>query len=255
MLTTLTRAQGLQAGRLELHWAAQILATIANSLGDAKDDFSHTALRVENGRLQVNVGNVTLSLDGGGALQIARGADARTLPLVGLTFEQALEESVYGLKAVRVDVEEISRLEHDLPAHPVADGGAFEPFPPEAAEILRWLSAGAAALAPLEDFGPLYIWPHHFDVARLRKVREERTVGAGLSPGDGSYDEPYFYVTPWPYPDADKELPPLSVGTWHREGWTGAVLRGSEILDADNRAETLSTFLREAVAAATQLAF
>lgn len=58
-----------------------------------------------------------------------------------------------------------------------------------------------------------------------------RTIGAGLSPGDGSYDEPYFYVTPWPYPKG-KAFPALPAGHWHTEFWTGAVLTGSELAAA-----------------------
>ena len=51
----------------------------------------------------------------------------------------------------------------------------------------------------------------------------------GLSPGDSSYGEPYFYVTPWPYPDSPAP-PPLPAGAaWHRTGWFGAVLTATAI--------------------------
>ena len=48
----------------------------------------------------------------------------------------------------------------------------------------------------------------------------------GLSPGDGTFAEPYFYLLPWPSPPG--ELPKLDGGHWHTEGWTGAVLEASE---------------------------
>ncbi len=52
----------------------------------------------------------------------------------------------------------------------------------------------------------------------------------GFSPGDGSYDQPYFYVTPWPYPEA-ANLPSLAEGAeWHRSGWTGAVFTAERLL-------------------------
>ena len=44
-------------------------------------------------------------------------------------------------------------------------------------------------------------WPHHFDMATLFNLGEDRSIGVGFSPGDESYDEPYFYCTPWPPPD------------------------------------------------------
>jgi hypothetical protein len=59
-----------------------------------------------------------------------------------------------------------------------------------------------------------------------------RSIGIGLSPGDGSYDQPYFYVTPWPYPDA-AVLPTLEAGVeWHTTGWTGAVLTADRLISA-----------------------
>jgi hypothetical protein len=59
---------------------------------------------------------------------------------------------------------------------------------------------------------------------------EARSIGVGFSPGDGSYDQPYFYVTPWPYPDTE-DLPSLTAGAhWHREGWTGAVLTAERLI-------------------------
>jgi len=50
----------------------------------------------------------------------------------------------------------------------------------------------------------------------------------GLSPGDGSFDQPYFYALPWPAP-ADRELPRLDGGgTWQREGWSVQCCRAPE---------------------------
>ncbi len=51
-----------------------------------------------------------------------------------------------------------------------------------------------------------------------------------MSPGDNEYNEPYFYVAPWPYPT--KELPDISdtLGHWHENNWIGAVLPYSKII-------------------------
>ena len=46
-------------------------------------------------------------------------------------------------------------------------------------------------------------------------VESARTIGVGLSPGDENISEPYFYVTPWPYPPPAK-LPKLpEIGAWY----------------------------------------
>ena len=76
---------------------------------------------------------------------------------------------------------------------------------------------------------------------------EARSVGVGMTPGDGGYPEPYFYVTPWPYPNPEV-LPRLATGSWHTEGWTGAVLTGTEAL-AGEVEERTRAFLAEAVEA------
>ncbi len=79
-----------------------------------------------------------------------------------------------------------------------------------------------------------------------------RTIGVGLSPGDNSYDEPYFYVTPWPYPKG-KDFPPLPAGHWHMEFWTGAVLTASELAGAEDPKARVLDFLVGAVAGCQEL--
>ncbi|HEY9621236.1 MAG TPA: hypothetical protein V6C78_12745 [Crinalium sp.] len=71
---------------------------------------------------------------------------------------------------------------------------------------------------------------------------ESKTVGVGLSPGDQSYSEPYWYVSPYPYPELSS-LPVLDIGFWHTDHWVGAVLTASQVEDEQN----LSAFLTAAV--------
>src|SRR5262249_57852622 len=91
---------------------------------------------------------------------------------------------------------------------------------------------------------PILLGPHHFDIATLLDFGESRTIGVGLSPGDSSYAEPYFYVSPSPVPK-DRSGPALPVGHWHSQGWFGAVLTGSETTGA----EIAETFVTAAMAA------
>ena len=63
--------------------------------------------------------------------------------------------------------------------------------------------------------------------------------------------QPYWYVTPNPDPGT-YDLPDLPGGYWNTEGWFGAVLPGSAVVDAGSAAEQASlteAFLREAVSA------
>jgi hypothetical protein len=76
-----------------------------------------------------------------------------------------------------------------------------------------------------------------------------------MSPGDESYREPYFYVSPWPYP-SERSGPALAGGGhWHTEGFFAAVLPGTELIRAgDDQAAALVAFVRSAVAASRTLA-
>lgn len=232
------RTEGLREGRLQLHWAAQALGALGASLRPAQADSSHTALDVQSGRLHVSGKGIDASLDGSGALSIARGGNARTLPLPGCTLDDVLGDIQQVLKMLAVrDPDPIARLEHDLPEHPIGSGEPFEAFPIESDVVLRWLAFGWERLTELgarHGLEPLRLWPHHFDAARLWKLGATQSgpaIGFGFSPGDDTYDEPYFYVNLWPYPDAEAHLPDLADGCWHREGWTGAVLLGARVLE------------------------
>ena len=99
---------------------------------------------------------------------------------------------------------------------------------------------GAIAVA-----GDARCWPHHFDLATLITLEANDnpekavTIGFGMSPGDEKFNEPYFYCTPWPYPDPEKvELPELAGGgQWHTDGWVGAVLTASSLRQASEAAQ------------------
>ncbi len=75
-------------------------------------------------------------------------------------------------------------------------------------------------------------WPHHYDVGaifflELGDPETARSIGVGLSPGDESYPEPYFYCNPWPAPSS---LPPeTSPLHWHTKGFTSLILQSSKI--------------------------
>ena len=128
-------------------------------------------------------------------------------------------------------------------------------------ELGRWFADADTMLrriaAAIDGAEPVRVWPHHCDIASLIALdpelpaEEARTIGFGMTPGDGSYPEPYWYVTPWPYPQ-HPDLPELAGGgAWHREGWMGAVLTGTRLVaaDASTQAGQVSTFLESAIGA------
>ena len=147
-------------------------------------------------------------------------------------------------------------LPHELPRRDIE-----KPFACHGAEqqILEWFQMGAALLASAvekSDGGEVRLWPHHFDIAALVELEPEaepetaRSINVGLSPGDASYAEPYWYVTPWPKPTA--ALPTLGRGAWHEQGFTAAVLQASRHR-ASGPKEDAAAFLDEAIAACRTL--
>ena len=116
------------------------------------------------------------------------------------------------------------------------------------------LSAFAAANTDLKPGpSPVRCWPHHFDIATYVSLEEgdfetAKGIGVGLSPGDGSYAQPYFYIMPFPAPDI-ADLPQAPVpGHWHTEGFVGAIATGDEVLTLDNIATGAAAFVDRAFA-------
>jgi hypothetical protein len=234
----------LADARVELHWAAQIPAAVARAEIPPLLDDSHTSLAWIAGdallaggltprglRLGLRVSELTL------VVLDAAGRHGDELSLRGLAYDEALAWA-----AQRLGGAAGGAPPYEMPAHAVARGAPFRGDEAALAELARWFASadrllGAfAATVPLpggHDL-PVRCWPHHFDIATLielprRTPMDVRTIGLGLSPGDDARREPYFYVTPWPYPQ-DPALPDLPPGAaWQREGWFGAVLTSSAI--------------------------
>jgi hypothetical protein len=253
----------LSEARLELHYAAQLVSAPGTSLLPPQADYSHTNLAwdsdldVLEGR---RVGEASLRaalvfeplelavLDGN--------LERASRPLGGSNMAQAL--AWLGAR-VTDDPGRLELPKHDMPHHPVGEGASFSEAGTGArAELSAWFANATAsvhaAVADDRRASSVRCWPHHFDVASLitleahADAEKVRSIGVGFSPGDESYDQPYFYVSPWPYPPRDA-LPPLAAGaSWHTEGWTGAVLTAEQVISAPSSRQ--SAVVQEALASA-----
>lgn len=260
----------LHDARLVLHYAAQLPSALGTSWLPAREDFSHTNLRY-SAAARALVGE---PIDGfSGALRLhdmtlcVVDSDDRAVaeqPLAGQTMAAGLSWLGDAMIA-RVGAREgaLKVPEHDMPESPIAVGAALaEPAAGHFGELAHYFANAAELIGTLareRGGAPVRCWPHHFDIATLisldkdKSGEEARTVGIGLSPGDGGYDQPYFYVTPWPYPAKDKALPELPLGAWHTEGWIGAVLQASDQLDQQDQAGAAARFLSAAADACIAL--
>ena len=247
----------LTQARLTLHWALQLVAAAGAALVPKKPDDSHTATEYIVDR-SLLTGAPT---DTPQKLRVALALTDLRLVLLDKTLAEVNEFELSGktlsdaLAWLNDTFSATSTLpDYDMPAHAAQDGEAFSQEPAGQAEIARWLAHAASVLEGMEDYD-VYCWPHHFDIAVLQPQGDDKSVGVGLSLGDANYDEPYWYVTPWPYP-TDSDRPHLPAGHWHGKGFVAAVLTGSEIVEKDNAAaqtEWVEQFLASAIAGAKAL--
>lgn len=266
----------LRCAREQAHWAAQVIAAAGETHCVHAADTSHTTMRWD----EKLAGLVGRTLPVGADLQVALrvpdlslclleagGAPRAELALAGRSLADANRWASEAIRAATRGAQ--SRpLVHpgfQLPEHALARGGHFAPDP-GLAELARWFGNADAELRRLagqtRGAGPVLCWPHHFDIATLIEIESgrdghaARTVGVGLSPGDDSIDEPYLYVSHWPA-TSRVALPPLPAGEWIREGWSGAALRGSQLVAAGDGAAQqglLRAFLASAFPASRALA-
>ncbi len=261
-----TKASSLTAARLDAHFAAQVPAALGTTVLPPQDDAGHTNLGWDKD-LDLLVGHPVQGLRAGldiGGLSWVLLRDQRVLArqsATGLTVDQGLTWLRTQAAAQGLPDQVLHTDGYDLPDDKRGKGGPLGASRAEArAGLQAWFAAAADLLAEVaqreDGAGPLRCWPHHFDIATLITLdgrgEDARTVGVGLSPGDGGIDQPYFYVNPWPRPGHD-DGPELPVGRWHVQGWFGAVLHGSEVPQDQPRA-FIRRFLDAAIPAAKELA-
>ena len=262
--TTLTNA------RLQLHHAAQIAVSAAISYLPARSDDSHTALTwsaplralttepitaAEQLRIGVRVEDLTLdAVD-------ANGVATQSFSLPGRTIAEA-HAWLAGITAqAGLDPESLTERKHyTIPSHPVAMGESFSiGSRNDFEQLARYWSNAASLLDQIAQStagaSPVRTWPHHFDIATLIELpgSTRKTIGVGQSPGDEFFDQPYWYVGPYPYPPVN-DLPRLAgSGHWHTKGWVGAALPAADFVAAPDQRAQVVAFVDSAVAACRSL--
>lgn len=128
--------------------------------------------------------------------------------------------------------------EWEMPNGPTLEQPRWGVSKEDLGHLAHWFTASHRIFARFEpgvgQASGLRVWPHHFDLATLVTIEASddpekvKSVGLGMTPGDGGIAQPYLYVTPWPYP-ASPPTPPLPSGRWNTQGWVGAVLEASDV--------------------------
>ncbi|MGH6837456.1 MAG: DUF5996 family protein [Methylocella sp.] len=267
----------LSVARLQAHHAVQWLARAARAYVPPRPDDGHTNLgwddtvdgftthRLKNGmHLSLKIAGLTLVLHGD-----EKTARTESFSLNGHTDAQArlwLGEQLgaRGLDAHALD----APSPYAMPAHAVTQGAAYGVADVEDSllELSSWFANAEFLLALVQRqmlgcklaASDVRCWPHHFDLATLasfpaRDAAVTGYVGAGLSPGDEYYDEPYFYVSVYPQPDSEA-LPRLpKLGHWHTHEFTAAVAPAHQIVAANNQQAAADEFLQTVIDVAIKI--
>ena len=243
--------QNLIESRVQLHYAIQFIAATGAALAQPLPDYSHTSLEWHP-ELEVFVGT---TIRGEKSFRVAlepinltsiildeKGDTIASFPLDQKTMDEGLNWLQQEISKLGADGEKVVFLSYppdDFPDHPVAHGAVFDTSQEESLQEITKYYANThqllqSIIATNDDASGIHIWPHHFDIATLislpiTKNGEPMSIGIGLSPGDNSYKEPYWYVSPYPYPEI-ANLPTLdSNGFWHTQHWVGSVLIASQL--------------------------
>ena len=208
-------AGDLAEARAQAHYAAQWPARAARGYAEPRANDSHTSLVWGEAR-QALTGQ---PLKGGERLALR--LNPLTLEWLGTEGEEACV--LNGVKEAAVEAWLRGKLElagydpaalaeplpYALPDHGVTRGEAYQMNAAASTALAAWFSCAAEVLAWLAGVhvdirpgpSPVRCWPHHFDIASLILLDEgggedARSIGVGFSPGDETFNEPYYYVTP-----------------------------------------------------------
>ena len=263
-------AQQLGDSRLQFHHAVQFATAAGISYLAPRPDDSHTNLEwvpefralfsrripaTKTFRIGVRPADLTLLVVPEPPMRIA------ALGLNGCTITDATSWIRERIVAQGADSSRYTLNRHyEIPTHPVAKGAAFDSRGADSFdELAKWFANAFAILRNLARSTPMSsdvrCWPHHFDVGMLIDATGNRSIGVGLELGDDHYDEPYFYVNMTPQPGVDRvaELRLDGEGSWHTNGWIGAVLPGSRLRGNASQLSQVGGFLDSAIAAAREI--
>jgi len=239
------------------HHAAQFIALVGRHLIEQQPDDSNTNLqylpekemlvgnKLSNGsRLGLEMTELEISLLDKDYREINK------ISLADKTRPQVFEELKRALSESGIDVSKLSdELHYEIPVHPVGSGATFETkdnkyFKENTLCFRNSDIVLNAVISEYENAASVRVWPHHFDAGTLIPLSHNsdgsisRSIGLGWAIPDSMVEEPYFYLSFWSENSDENinDLQPLDSGKWLTPGWSGAVLRHSEILQ-NNSAE------------------
>ena len=214
----ITDVAAFSSARNAAHLAVQHLARAARANLPAASDDSHSNLGWDNARQgflshAINGAHIGLSLAPMTLTIIEKSGAETAFAFNGVSDAEAAKWLDVQLQRLQLKGASAVALPYELPA----DAAERNTYPSDTDsvafhQLAGWYSLAHNVLSSLarKQSGltpgpsPVRCWPHHFDIATYVSLEEgdpetARGIGVGLSPGDEGYDEPYFYINPWPH--------------------------------------------------------
>lgn len=252
--------KSLAPARLLCHLACQWPSKAARANLAAESDDSHSNLGWHGDHQAL----VSHFLDPERHLQLGFGFSNQSLLWLvndtvqdSLSLHSATETSAKDWVDSRLESAKLQTTEHAVMPYDLNIEARYSEF--------ATLGAGAAVLGEWYDYGlqgmqalveqhrPVCVvppsvrcWPHHFDLGALFVLEAgdpetARSIGVGLSPGDESFHEPYFYCSPYPAPDVEALRPPVAPVFWNSHGFVSLILRSSDLDAATDLHQSLGS--------------
>ncbi|MEO0554040.1 MAG: hypothetical protein AAF149_12605 [Bacteroidota bacterium] len=247
----------IRNAREELHRTVQLISYFPRNLIDHDPTDASASLMWNDGiqgfeTQSINGVKVGLNLLEQSLLIMREGKISMSITTIEKSFDQVFEELRVALEIEGFDSSRLVKdSPYELPERVVKLGRPFNTIDASALVELYSLAQNVLTeiFSGLPQASEVRCWPHHFDLATLVTIvphedrKQMKSIGFGFSPGDNGYDEPYFYLTPWPYPPKDQLYETKPPAIWNTEGWTGGVLRAFEI-DSGTKEATVTEFFR-----------
>jgi len=264
----------LVEARMQLHYASQLSSAIGACYSEPQDDYGHVSMKWVDGVLMSGVAEGSVRLRGVldiSELKLAlvedgdergggRSAPLASIALGGKTVDEAFDWLRANVSGLGMDPSKLAINTERLPDHGLRSGDRFSIHGIERhiEELGKYMANADLLLHEVADMregsSEVRVWSHHFDMATVFSFEGghgiDSMIGAGLSPGDENFAEPYFYVYVWPAPETPSFPDFEGAGGWFTGGWTGAAAPASSIIihtRADEQRSVSARFLKFAI--------
>lgn len=228
-----------------MHLAAQYLAAAGISFLDPRPDDSHTNLGFSTTEASAFTHDLTssgdtLSLNFRDFSLVWDNYDRTiALPLDGTSHQQVLEWIQQQARLSNIEKPYKYEFHYELP-YTLDRTKPFELT--DAQRLLDLYELRSVAQQALEQFleeqrlrSDVRIWPHHFDTGAFAKLPglSGTSVGMGMAVPDSVSDEHYYYLAVYRGHDPINtgHFQPLKQGKWVQEGFTGAIMPATGMLE------------------------